>query len=92
MTQHSSLKVASIGARHRNVLKRYERITKLKDAEKMSDRNSAYKLPKDKLLKIKVKKAKGKEETAEGAAGTTAAPAGETKAAAKPAQEKQKAK
>ncbi len=94
MTQHSSLKVASIGARHRNVLKRHERITKLKDAEDLGNRNSAYKLPKVKLIKLKVKKAKGKEEAAE-AAGTAGAPAAaaapETKSS-KPVQDKPKAK
>ena len=77
MTQHSSLKVASIGARHRNVLKRHERVAKLRESEDNKDWKSAYKLPKVKLIKLKVKKAKGKEEAAgaEGAAPTEAKPA-----------------
>lgn len=75
MTQHSSLKNASVGVRHRNVLKRHERIGALQKAEKWRDRDSAHKLPKMKLLKIKVKKSKSKAEGEAGAEGAEKAPA-----------------
>lgn len=89
MSQHTSLKVASVGKKHRNVLKRYERIKRLQETEKWGSRKSAYGLPKIKSMKIKVRKAKSeKAEEAEGAAGATptatpAAPAAKGKAAAK---------
>ena len=84
MSQHSSLKVSSVGTRHRNVLKRHERIKKLKEMEVWKNRESAFRLPKVKSLKIKVKKAKAeKAEAAAGEAGA-AAPA-QAPAAAKPA-------
>lgn len=94
MSQHSSLKTDSVGARHRNVLKRHERVSSLRNSDNWGNRESAFKLPKVKLIKMKVKKAKGgKEEGAEGevkpATGTTEA---KPAAAAKPvAQEKTKA-
>ncbi len=74
MSQHTSLKVASVGARHRNVLKRHERIKKLQELEKWQDRKSVFGLPKVKSMKIKVRKAKSEKATEEKAAG--AAPAG----------------
>ena len=75
MTQHSSLKSAAVGVRHRNVLKRNERIKALRESERWGDRSSAYKLPKMKLLKIKMKKEKTKQEGTEGETGATAATA-----------------
>ena len=57
MTQHKSLKSHS-GRRskgHRNVLKRFERIEKLKAEGKWTAENSIYGLPKVKSLKIKKK-------------------------------------
>lgn len=94
MSQHPSLKSSSVGTRHRNVLKRHERIRDLHGSEIWGDRNSAFNLPKVKLIKLKVKKAKAGKETegqAEGAAGAAGAPQaqGETsvqKAAPKPTQ------
>ena len=84
--------------RHRNVLKRYERIRKLKEQDKWKDRQSALGLPKVKSLKIKMKKIK--EEKAAGGAeagqtSTAATPTPETQAAApagkkKPGAEKAK--
>lgn len=74
MSQHSSLRVDSVGVRHRNVLKRLERIKKLQEEGRWQDAASIYNLPKVKSVKIKVKKVK--EPKAE------AAPAGEV--AAKP--------
>ena len=83
MSQHSSLKVSSVGARHRNVLKRHERIKKLKEMEIWKNRESAFNLPKIKSLKIKVKKTKTEKagEAAPGEAGA-AAPAAQAPAAA----------
>jgi len=89
MSQHSSLRFSSVGVKHRNVLKRHERIKKLQESEKWNDRQSVFKLPKIKSLKIKVKKTKT--EKAEGDAAGAAAPVGATaaapaaKTAAKPA-------
>ena len=59
MSQHPSLRMDLAGEKHRNVLKRYERIKKLKDAEKWDEENSsAYGLPKVKSQKIKAKSSK----------------------------------
>jgi len=70
MSQHSSLKSASRSQRHRNVLKRYERIRTLQEREKWGDRKSVYRLPKLKMIKLKFKKIK--EEKVEGEAETAA--------------------
>lgn len=69
MSQHPSLRVDSVGAKHRNVLSRLERIKKMKDSGKWGDRETALGLPKIKSLKIKVKKSGGpkKEEDAKDA-------------------------
>ena len=99
MTQHSSLKNASVGVKHRNVLKRHERIRTLQTNENWKDRESVYKLPKLKLIKLKVKKTKTEKEgegaTAEGA-GAAGLPQAKTEAApkapVKAAPEKGKAK
>ena len=74
MSQHSSLKFSSVGVKHRNVLKRYERIKKLKEiSEKWEERKSAFGLPKIKSLKIKVRKTKSeKAEDKAAAPGETA--------------------
>jgi len=93
MSQHPSLRSDSVGAKHRNVFKRLERVKKLQEMGKWSDRGTAYNLPKVRSLKIKMKKVKeAKAATAEGAA----APAGAAKpaagkAAAKPAGDAKKA-
>ncbi len=58
MSQHASLRCDSVGTKHRNVLKRFERIKKLQEVGKWGDRASIYNLPKVKSLKIKVKKIK----------------------------------
>lgn len=86
MSQHSSLKIDSVGMKHRNVLKRHERIRTLQETEKWGNRDSAFNLPKMKLLKIKMKKEKvAKEEAAAGAAPAAGAPAAAAPAAgAKP--------
>ena len=94
MSQHSSLKTASVGARHRNVLKRHERIRELQKNEKWGDRQSVFKLPKLKLIKLKIKKAKSAKEgetPAEGGAQAAAPQAqAQAPAAQKPAPEKSK--
>ena len=58
MSQHPTLKVDSVGAKHRNVLNRTERIKKLQEENKWQDRTTVYNLPKIKSQKIKVKKTK----------------------------------
>lgn len=80
MSQHPSLRVDSVGAKHRNVLKRFERIQKLEEENRWQGRASIFGLPKVKSIKIKVKKIK--EAAAEGAEAPPAAAAAE---AAKPA-------
>ena len=74
MSQHSSLKFSSVGVKHRNVLKRYERIKKMKEVESWKDRESAFGLPKIKSLKIKVKKAKAEKAEAAATEGGVAQP------------------
>ena len=81
MSQHTSLKVSSVGAKHRNVLKRHERIKKLQEIEKWQDRKSVLGLPKVKSLKIKVRKAKADKATEEQAPGTQAQAPGTAPAA-----------
>ena len=73
MSQHPSLQIDSVGAKHRNVLKRYERVKKLQEQSKWQERASVFGLPKVKSVKIKVKKVK--EAPAEGAAEAGATPA-----------------
>ena len=71
MSQHASLRIDPTRTKHRNVLKRYERIRRLQEMQKWNHRPSALGLPKVKSLKIKVKKIK--EAKAEGATAATAA-------------------
>lgn len=61
MSIHPSLK-ATKGNKLRSVLKRYERIEKLKKDGKWVDDQSAYGLIKGKVLKIKLKKSKSSAE------------------------------
>ncbi|HTL48610.1 MAG TPA: small basic protein [Verrucomicrobiae bacterium] len=93
MSQHPSLKVDSVGVKHRNVLKKYERIKKMEADGKWSGEASVYGLPKYKSIKIKVKKSAGgpKEAAAgeKGAAPAAGAPAEKAKAAA-PAEKAKK--
>jgi small basic protein (TIGR04137 family) len=96
MSQHPTLKVDSVGAKHRNVLSRNERIKKMQEQNKWQERASVYNLPKIKSMKIKVKKTK--EAPAEGAAAPAAggaaaaakAPAGKAAPAAKAAEKPKK--
>jgi small basic protein (TIGR04137 family) len=90
MSQHPSLRVDSVGVKHRNVLKRYERIKRMQAEDRWGDRSTALNLPKLKSIKVKVKKTK--EVPAEGAAAATpgAAPAAAAKAPAAPKADKAK--
>ncbi len=85
MSQHSSLKARGFGVKHRNVLKRFERIKKLKADGRWQDVMSPFGLPKIKSVKIKVKKIKAEAKT------DAAAPAG-APAAAAPAKTEAKPK
>jgi len=82
MSLDRSLKSASSLVRHRNVLKRDERMARLKDEEKWPEGRSIFGLPKVANRKAALAKTV-KEETAEGAEGTPAA--GAAAAGAKPA-------
>lgn len=84
MSQHPSLRVDKVGTRHRNVLKRFERIKKLQEGERWTEGRTVYNLPKVRSIKIKAKKAKS--DKAAAAPGAVAAPAAAaTTTAAKPA-------
>ncbi|MBU1862794.1 MAG: small basic protein [Candidatus Omnitrophica bacterium] len=78
MSLHSSFKTARSAKGHRNVLKRLERIKKLKTDEKWSEeKDSIYNLPKVRSIKVLAKtKSKDAPEDAAAAAGA-AAPAAE---------------
>jgi len=76
MSQHSSLRSKSKDAVHRSVLKRYERLKDLKDKEKWDEEDGVYGLPKQKIIKFKIKKEKAAKETVPGAEGAAAPAAG----------------
>ncbi len=86
MTMDKSLSVRRGSVKSRNVLKRDERIAKLKEAERWDESKSVLGLPKVRVIKLTMKKKKKKkeEEGAEGAEGAAAAP-GAAGAAAAPA-------
>lgn len=94
MSQHPSLRIDSTLTKHRNVLKRHERISRLIELEKWNDRASALGLPKVKSMKIKIKKVKAEKAEGTGAQPAAApgasapAPAAEKKASEKKAPEK----
>ena len=91
MSVHSSLRSGNIGERHRNVLKRYERIQRLQDKELWPAGRSPLGLPKVKSIKFKVKKAAKEAASAEagtaapGVAATATPAAAAAKSGAKPA-------
>jgi small basic protein (TIGR04137 family) len=74
MSLHPSLKTSKAGKKHRTVLKRYERLTALKEKGILKDDDSVFGMPKLKIIRIKVKKEKAEEKPKEGE-GITAAPA-----------------
>ena len=84
MSLHPSLKLDVAGSQQRSVLTRIERIKDLMHKGLWKEDQSTTGLPKTKIIKIKAKKAKAKEETA---AAPGAAPAAGAKpdAAKKPA-------
>ena len=58
MTQHPSLKIKGVGIGHRSVLKRFERILRLKKEEKWKEGDPIFGLPKVKSIRAKIKKEK----------------------------------
>ena len=70
MSVHPSLSSKGKGKRQRSVVKRFERLRELLEKEKWQPGNSVFGLPKLKVLRWKVKKAKkaaeGEETAAEG--------------------------
>lgn len=94
MAQHPSLRSKEKGKQHRSVLKRYERIKKLKEKEKWKDGDSVFGLPKLKILKFKIKKEKAAPvaEAAAGAEGAGLATKGEQTAAKKEPPKKEEKK
>jgi small basic protein (TIGR04137 family) len=81
MSIDKSLRRKNQLARARNVLTRGERIKRLMDEERWQDGRSPYSLPKVKVIKLVVKKAKKakEEEKPEGEAAAAEAPAAEKK-------------
>jgi len=75
MTIDKSLRIRRGSVKARNVMKRGERIAKLKEAERWDDTMTVLGLPKVKVMRLTMKKKKKKkEEEAEGAEGTAATP------------------
>lgn len=76
MSLHPSLKTSRAGKKHRTVLKRYERLSALKEKGILKDEDSVFGMPKLKIIKIKVKKEKAEEKPkeGEGAVAATVAP------------------
>ena len=56
MSIHSSLRSGSANKKHRSVLKRFERLSTLKEKKLWDDQKSVLGLPKVKQQKLKVKK------------------------------------
>jgi small basic protein (TIGR04137 family) len=82
---HKSLVTRGKLARHRNVLTRYEKITRLEEEEKWKDGNSVFGIQKVRNILHRAKKVK-KEAVAEGAeAATAAAPGAATAPSGAPA-------
>ncbi len=91
MSLHPSLKTSKAGKKHRTVLKRYERLTALKEKGILKEDDSVFGMPKLKIIKIKVKKEVKEEKPKEGeAVVTTAAPAPAAASKAAPKAEKKK--
>jgi len=75
MSLHPSLKTSKAGKKHRTVLKRYERLTALKEKGILKDDDSVFGMPKLKIVRIKVKKEVKEEKPAEGEVVAAIAPA-----------------
>ncbi len=90
MTLDKSLQIRRGSVKNRNVLRRSERITKLKESERWDETMSVLGLPKVRVIKLTIRKKKKKkeEEGAEGAVaaeGAAAPAAGAAPAGGKPA-------
>jgi len=72
MSIHPSLKTSKAGKKHRTVLKRYERLTAMKEKGLLKDDDSVFGMPKLKIIKIKVKKEKAEEKPKDGEVAVTA--------------------
>jgi len=95
MSIHPSLKTSKAGKKHRTVLKRYERLTALKEKGILKEDDSVFGMPKLKIIKIKVKKEKAEEKPKEGealVAAPTAPTAAKKEAAPKKAGKEDKKK
>jgi small basic protein (TIGR04137 family) len=93
MSIDKSLRRKNTLARARSVLKRGERIKTLQDEDRWTEGQSPFGLPKVRVHKVVIKKAKkAKEEAKEGAEGAAAgaAPAAEAKKEAAPKKEEKK--
>lgn len=93
MSLHPSLKSSKLGKKHRTVLKRYERLSALKEKGMKKDDTSVFGMPKLKIVRVKVKKEKAEEkseETSAAATETKGTTQKETKPTAKGKQEKGK--
>jgi small basic protein (TIGR04137 family) len=93
MTLDKSLRIRRGSVKSRNVLKRGERISKLKEAERWEETMTVLGLPKVKVIRLTMKKKKKKKEEAEegaaaapGAAAPAAGAAAGAKGAAAPAK------
>ena len=82
MSLHPSLKVDKASSQQRTVLTRIERIKDLMKKNLWTDDRSVTGLPKTKIVKIKTRKSKAKEETPEAAAAAGGAPKAGTPAGA----------
>lgn len=85
MSVDISLRIKASLTRHRNVLKRAERIARLKELDKWTEQSSALGLPKVANRKLAAGKKKAKEEAAAGEAGAAAGGAAPAAAAGAPA-------
>jgi small basic protein (TIGR04137 family) len=86
MSIDKSLKRRTAGSANRSVLTRAERIKKLQELEKWTEGRSPFGLPKVRVQKIVIKKAKKAEKAAEGAEGGEAKEGAAAPAAAAPAK------
>jgi small basic protein (TIGR04137 family) len=90
MSIDRSLKITGALKRHRNVLKRAERIEQLKDEERWSDGGSVFGLPKVAHRKSHAGRKAAKEQVAEEAAATEAQAEAQAEAPEPSEEEKEK--
>ena len=76
MSQHPSLRSKRRGVKFRSVLKRFERLLHLKEKEKWDEGKSIFGLPKEKIVRFKIKKEKAAPEEAAAEGTPEAAAAG----------------